>query len=367
MRTQLFLIGGGHAHLTCISNIEKFKKRNADVTLISPLPYHYYSGMGPGMLGDIYSPQEIRFKIKEMVERSGARFVEDKVVKIDPIKQLLFLESGSNLNYDFLSINVGSKIYDNLVHSNSHIIPVKPIENLRKAKRAILDLDNKKDLNFCVIGGGAAGCEIAGNLWRLVNNYEINGNVTLISDTEILATYPEKVRNLTLQSFQERGIIVNENQEVEKIEDNVVFLDNGRSILSNMSFLATGVQPNNIFGESGIPIDGEGAMIVNNHLQSIKYGNIFGGGDCINLKTKKLDKVGVYAVRENPILFHNILSSLKGKELKKFKPQSKYLLILNLGEGKGIAWRGKLAFNGKLAFRLKNYIDSRFMKKFQIS
>ena len=49
MGKKLVFVGGGHAHLTSLKNLSAFRKRGHDVFLVGPSPYHYYSGMGPGM------------------------------------------------------------------------------------------------------------------------------------------------------------------------------------------------------------------------------------------------------------------------------------------------------------------------------
>ena len=77
--------------------------------------------------------------------------------------------------------------------------------------------------------------------------------------------------------------------------------------------------------------------------------------------------MGVYAVREAPILFRNLKASLAGTNLVTFKPQKRYLLIFNLGDGTGIFVRSGLVWKGKLAFFIKNRIDKGFMSKFQFS
>jgi hypothetical protein len=67
---------------------------------IGPSPYHYYSGMGPGLLSGIYRAQDARFHVKRMAEDRGATFVEDKVIKISPGQRTLNLESGKQVSYD---------------------------------------------------------------------------------------------------------------------------------------------------------------------------------------------------------------------------------------------------------------------------
>ncbi|MGD1987315.1 MAG: hypothetical protein PVF30_12555 [Desulfobacterales bacterium] len=47
--------------------------------------------------------------------------------------------------------------------------------------------------------------------------------------------------------------------------------------------------------------------------------------------------------------------------------QDTYLLICNLGNETGIFYRGKWVLKGRLIFVLKDYIDQKFMRKFQVS
>jgi len=59
MKKHLVLVGGGHAHMVTLANIGRFVEKGYRVTVIGPSEYHYYSGMGPGMLGGTYSPDQI--------------------------------------------------------------------------------------------------------------------------------------------------------------------------------------------------------------------------------------------------------------------------------------------------------------------
>ncbi|MBS1234899.1 MAG: hypothetical protein H6R43_615, partial [Nitrospirae bacterium] len=68
MKKHLVFVGGGHAHLTALLHLKDYVDCGHRVTLISPSDYHYYSGMGPGMLSGIYRPQEIRFHVKKLAE-----------------------------------------------------------------------------------------------------------------------------------------------------------------------------------------------------------------------------------------------------------------------------------------------------------
>jgi NADH dehydrogenase FAD-containing subunit len=367
---KLVFVGGGHAHLTCLRNLHEFGKVGHKITLISPSPYHYYSGMGPGMLSGIYRPQEARFNIRKMAEAGGATFTEGKVVRIDPNRRLLFLASGEEIPYDVVSFNTGSDVPMELLTSMSHdnIFPVKPVINLLKARQTILNvLREGRRPNFVVVGGGAAGLEITANLWRLVHEAHGIGKIAHIAGKRLMSGAPERVRDLATNSFSKRGVEVIEGSYVKTVEPETVVLSDGRRLPVDYVFMAVGIKPSSLFKDSGMPTGRDGELLVKTSLQSVAHPEIFGGGDCISLQGHDLAKVGVYAVRENPILYHNLHVALEGGTMKPFIPQKIYLLIFNMGNGKGIFWKKNWVWDGRLAFLLKDYIDRSFMKKFQVS
>lgn len=368
MGKDLVFVGGGHAHLTALVNLQDYIGRGHRVTVVSPIIRHYYSGMGPGMLSGIYAPHEIRFNVKKLVEDRGAQFVLGKAIRVDPDNRILHLGDGKELSYDAISFNTGSFVPLDLIKgSTENVYPVKPIVSLFKAKRAILDSIAHGSPHLVVLGGGPAGLELTGNIWRLVRNNGGNARITLVTGRKILPECVDKARKIARASLARRDIEVLEGVRVDRVEDGNVFMTDGKSIPYDLVFPAVGVKSYSIFQDSGLPMAHDGAMLVNNHLQSVAYPNIFGGGDCINLETFKLDRVGVYAVRQNPILYKNLMATLEGGELETFTPQPTYMLIFNMGDDTGIFVRKSWVWSGRLAFLLKDYVDRKFMKTFQVS
>lgn len=371
MGKHLVFVGGGHAHMTSLKNLGYFTSRGHRVTLISASPYHYYSGMGPGMLSGIYHPREVRIHVRKLVEDRGAAFIEARAVRVDPDTRLLFLDSGEEVHYDLVSFNTGSDIPIGLLTDtpDEHLFPVKPVIRLFKARHAILKAirEGGKTLRFAVVGGGPAGVEISANLLRLLLENRGKGEITLIAATHILDGAPDKARRLALDSLTRRGVKIIEERPVKAIEKRMIRFNNGEEIPVDFAFLAIGIRPSGLFRASGLPIAPDGGLLVNACLHSVAHPDIFGGGDCISLEGRPLAKVGVYAVKENPVLFRNLAAALDGGAMKTFAPQSHFLLIFNMGNGRGIYWKRNWVWEGRFAFLLKNYLDTRFMKAFQVS
>ena len=368
MGKHLVLVGGGHAHLTVLTHLGCYVGRGHRVTLISPCGYHYYSGMGPGMLSGCYEPRQVRFNIRRMVQERGGQFIETSVTAVDPAAQKLYLDNDAPVSYDITSFNVGSVVPTaELGATDEHIFAVKPVINLCKARNLILRQTSKGITRVVVAGGGPAGVEIAANAWKLLNENGTTPAVTLVAGNHLLRGVPARAKHLAVASLAARGITVLEGTRVHSFENRCAALTDGRSIPFDFAFVAVGVRPPALFRESGIAVGQDGGMLVNGYLQSTAHPQLFGGGDCITVEGPTVAKVGVHAVRQNPILKHNLQVALDGGEKKRFVQTPNYMLIMNMGDNKGIMWRQGLVLNGGLAFLLKDFIDRRFMKKFQVS
>ena len=368
MGKHLVLVGGGHAHMTVMLNLQSYIQRGHRVTLIGPSAYHYYSGMGPGLLAGTYRPQDVRFHIKKMAEDRGAVFVRDTVVRIDAGKKVLLLKSGGEIAYDVVSCNTGSTVpTEEAIVGGDNIFTVKPIENLIKAQQMIAAGMRSAKARFLIVGGGAAALELSGNLWRLVQQTDTSAAITVCGGRNFLAAMPTKAQRYARESLAARNIEIIEGARVNRLEGGIAILENHSEIAFDLALVAWGIEPSHLFRESGLPIGTDGGLLVNAYLQSVAYPEIFGGGDCICFEKRPLDKVGVYAVRQNPVLHHNLMAALEERSLQAFDPQDVYLLIYNLGNRTGIFYRGNWVWNGKPVFYLKDYIDRKFMQKFQVS
>ena len=352
--------------MVTLKNLHSFIEKGHKVTVIGPSKYHYYSGMGPGMLGKTYTPDDIRFATEHVVTKQGGNFVLDKVIKIDPASKTVFLENGEPISYDVLSCNAGSYVsWDQVTGEQTDIFSVKPIETLFMAQARVLELVSQKKITVGIVGGGPSSLEIAGNIWQLARDHgKYMPSINIFAGSRLMSRFPEKIRNMAYKSLRKIGAKIIEQDYSKEIRTGRITLESGAVHEADIIFLAVGVKPSTIFKESGLPIGPDNGLLVNKYLQCTEYPEIFGGGDCIYFQDQPLDKVGVYAVRENPVLYHNLMATLEGDELHPFDPGGSYLLIFNVGGGKGILGKNSLIFDGRLAFMIKDYIDRKFMKEF---
>jgi NADH dehydrogenase FAD-containing subunit len=367
MKKRLVLIGGGHAHMVTLANLATIIENGHGVTVIGPSEFHYYSGMGPGMLSGTYRPEEIRFATRHMVEKQGGTFLPGKAATIDPEKKVVTLETGDTVPYDVLSCNAGSHVPKPAIEGDfADIFTVKPIERLMEAKSRLVDHFGHHSPDVVIVGGGPSSAEVAGNVWQLATaTGGYMPRITVCAGSVFMSGFPASVRRKISSVLSRREITIREGVYVKSISHDTINLDNGDTLPADFIFLALGVKPSTIFADSDIATGPDGGLRVNRFLQSTQHPDIFGGGDCIFFQDQPLDKVGVYAVRQNPVLLHNIVAQLNGGDLIPFDPGGDYLLIFNLGGGEGVLKKRWLEFSGRPAFFIKDYIDRKFMKDFQ--
>jgi NADH dehydrogenase FAD-containing subunit len=364
---HLVLIGGGHAHMVTLANLHTFVERGHQVTVIGPSDHHYYSGMGPGMLGRTYTPAEIRFATRHVVETQGGSFIRDEAVQILAAEKKVQLASGKTVGYDVISFNAGSHVprFD-LPEEAQDVYAVKPIERLMEAQARILELTAQKKIAIGVLGGGPSSAEVSGNIWQLVQKAGATmPQITIFAGQRFMSRFPDNVRAKVERSLTRRGIEIHTGGYVQSVQPGMVTLESGETRPLDFIFLAVGVKPNSIFTDSGLATGPDGGLRVNEFLQSVDHPEMFGGGDCIYFEKQPLDKVGVYAVRQNPVLYGNLMAALEGAPLQPFDPGGDYLLIFNMGGGAGVLRKRWLLLDGKVAFIIKDYIDRKFMQKFQ--
>jgi len=360
-RPRLVLAGGGHAHLYTLRRTPALVGGGFDVTLVNPSPYLWYSGMATGAISGDYPPEAHRLDVRTLVERGGGRFVEGRVERFG--EGYLILEGGEGVPFDAASATLGSETpIPAFARGAGGVVRSKPIEALGEVRERLLGAGQARVL---VVGGGAAGCEISSNLVTLLERDSTDGCVTLIErEPSLLPEAPPGAGSALRARLEERGVEVLLGCSVASLEEGVARLEDGRELPYDLVVMATGVAPpSGVFRASGLPVGEGGGLWVDASLRSLGNGRLFGGGDSISFRGTGLPKLGVFAIRQGPVIHHNLKAVVTGEPLKEFRPQKRYLYVLNLGDGMGLAVYGGLWWRSRLAHRLKHVIDTRFVER----
>lgn len=369
--TDLVLIGGGHSHLFVLKNFAMHPLAGVRLTLISRDVHTPYSGMLPGFIAGHYSYDEAHIDLLPLARYAGAGFIHDEIIGLDADLRRLKFAHRPTLDYDLLSINIGSRpASPPAVAADIHQFAVKPvdrfIESWARLERHLLASD--EDFHLAIIGGGAGGVELALSLDYRARQLQAGGSrlrLSIVTDREqLLPGHNARVRRIFDRILEQRAIRVIYNCAVTGFKDGLLQAGQATALTSDAAIWATHAAPAGWLRESGLQLDDKGFIAVNPCLQSESHADVFAAGDIAAVGAFPRPKSGVFAVRQGLPLARNLKRRLRGQTLKPFKPQRQFLSLVSSGERHAVASRGPWALQGKWCWRLKDRIDRKFMSRF---
>lgn len=367
---RVVLVGAGHVHLEILRRLATGDVRPFQTTIISLEERHFYSGMTPGYLAGQYSYDDLTSHVPSIARRAGADCVLGRAVGLDPQRRVVQLEDGRDIDYDIASLNIGSLLFGGGGELTRHAELIKPLHRAERVKEKIDELANRdpdRTASVVVVGAGAAGIEIAFAIAAVLDRANCPREVAVVdAQDHILGGYSPAFRRRTEEVLRAKKIQLILERRVDEVGPAEVGLSDGLRLPSDLTIWLTGPRATSWLAETGLPTDSQGFLLIEDTLRSLDDPRVFAVGDCGTLEPyPETPKAGVYAVREAPILWHNLVASVTGEPLQKFVPQQGFLSILNSCDGKALLRYKKLVSWSRWAWWLKDWIDRRFMEKYQ--
>jgi pyridine nucleotide-disulfide oxidoreductase family protein len=364
---RLLLVGGGHAHLAVLDLLARSGAKDLDVVLISPSPWQYYSGMLPGWIAGLYRLEECRIGLPALASRARVRFVQGAVVGMDADRRQVRLSGSETLSYDILSLDVGSETDCSwLAELGDRLIAIKPLHEFQSAWEKVLKAARQcAHYHLIVVGGGAAGVELAMAAHMALRRECVASQVTLIAgDAGVLPDHGHSVQRRVKSALQRLQIKVFD-RFAAGVEGGVL-LGDGHHLQADHVIAATGALAPGWLARSGLSLDSRGYVAIDACHQSSSHKNIFAAGDICSRTDVRLVRSGVHAVHAGPILARNLLAAMENLPLKPYIPRRRSLYLLASGDGRAVASWGPLSAEGAWVWRWKDRIDRHFIRQFSL-
>lgn len=381
-RHTIVLLGVGHTNAHVLRMWKMQPISNANLVCVSNFPVATYSGMLPGVLSGQYSPQQMEIDLVRFCATAGARLIVGEVTGLDRGNRRLEFADRPPLHYDLLSIGIGSRpSFEGVsVESDRLLIAVKPMQTfLDRMLARLSDLsqqDSSAPPTISIVGGGVGSIEIAFCLHQRL--HRVNDNtvetppltnpprIQLITASEtlgdgLLSSTQRRVRN----ELQSRGVEILTGKRVTRIAEDALVFDSGERTSAGLVIWATHAAPLPLLSKLDLETDSDGFLLTRPTLQCVNDDHVFAVGDTGTIQGSRTAKAGVFAVRQGPVLWNNLNRSVWHPPLEEYYPQSGFLKLINTGDGKAIGEYKGIGFYSRWAWKLKDWIDRRFMAKYQ--
>ncbi|WP_347102553.1 FAD-dependent oxidoreductase [Streptococcus anginosus] len=283
---KIIIVGGVAGGMSAATRLRRLKE-DAEIIIFEKGPFVSFANCGLPyyVSGEIANREDLLVQTPESLK---ARFRLDvrpfhEVTAISPDQHIVTVRhDGKEFteSYDKLILSSGAKPF------------VPPIEGLETAEntytlRNVPDLDEimlaleKEPKEAVVIGAGFIGLEMAENLRKR------GLNVTIVEKApHVLPPLDEEMAAFVQAELVKNGIQVITSQSATRFEDKgkVIVLENGQKIVSDVTILSVGVQPENALAQvAGIELGLRGGILVNERYETSQP-DIYAVGDAIVVK-----------------------------------------------------------------------------------
>jgi NADH:quinone reductase (non-electrogenic) len=340
--THVVILGVGFGG---IGALKKLRDAEVRITIIDKHDYHTFQPLLYQVATDELGPTEVGFPVRELLHgHKNITFHQTTVQSIDLARKQVTVEGAAPIQYDYLVLALGAMV--NFFHTpgaDQHAFPLYTMEDAIRLKEHILKTLEAADknpalmddgaLNFCVVGGGPTGVELAGALSELLStelkadypNLPVEQAQVLLYEhaPNLLGTFAPRLESYAQKALEERGVKVVTGTGVAKVGPASIDLSNGTTVKTHTTVWAAGLQATPVVNSLGIELAHGGRIPVGPDLQVKGHPGVFAIGDIAAMTDGKTGKVlpglGATALQAGRHVGETIKQLLDGKPVKPFE------------------------------------------------
>ena len=293
---KILILGGGFAGVRAALTLSAARLPDAKIILVSDKPhFEYHPALYRLVAG--HSPLEVCIPLSQIFAGKNVEVLEDKIISVSLKDRTAASGSDVTYRFDYLILALGSETsYFNIPGLKERSFGMKSITEALRLKRHLHEmfeiksedaLEKVKNAHFVVVGGGATGVELAGELAvyidRLAAQHQFDASFVTIDlieaaprlvpmmPPEFSAALERRLRSLGVNIFLNRALMKEEVDEV---------LLKDMDMKTKTVIWTAGVKTNELYGQiAGLPLDKKGRVAVNEDLTVPGLSNVFVVGD----------------------------------------------------------------------------------------
>ena len=283
---KIIIVGGVAGGMSAATRLRRLME-DAEITIFEKGPFVSFANCGLPyyVSGEIANRDNLLVQTPESLK---ARFNLDvrpfhEVISISPEEHTVTVRhDGKEFteSYDKLILSPGAKPFVPTIEGLAEAKNVYTLRNVPDLDEIMAALDNYPK-EAVVIGAGFIGLEMAENLAKR------GLQVTIVEKApHVLPPLDQEMAAFVQAELVKNSVRVITSQYAVRFEDqgNIIVLENGQKIASDLTILSVGVEPENGLAKvAGIELGLRGGILVDEHYETSQK-DIFAVGDAIVVK-----------------------------------------------------------------------------------
>jgi NADH:ubiquinone reductase (H+-translocating) len=357
---KICILGSGYAGLFCAANLlADYDNRNKyKIIIFDQNPYHQLLQQIHLVSANIKKPKDISFSIYDLM-KDDIKFYKELVVGVNLDKQNIFTANNTEYDFDYVIIALGSSnAFFGLKGAKEYSQSFRSLDDAIKLQKKI---QNLKDYNIIICGGGATGISLAG---AISETSKENLNITIVeAQSDILPGWNPKLVEAIKKFLIKNKINLITNNPIKEVYPSSVLLGDGTIIENSLSIWTAGVKGSDIQIIPQVKKTRSNRIIVNKLSQIEGYTNAFAVGDisAFTLDNGQISpQLAQFAVRQAMNIAKNILRKEKGEKMVEFHYEQ-HGSILSLGN-RCIGMINGIIISGSLCQYVEDFLIDNYIK-----
>lgn len=368
---HIVIIGAGFAGLETARGLAKAPVR---ITLIDKNNHHLFQPLLYQVAIAGLLPSQIAHPVRTIFRRQkNLTFQMGEVTEINLNEKFVRL-NGSVIAYDYLVVAAGARTnFFGFETLEKHGLQLKDIETAVKTRNHLLSMfeqashegdaeKRKAMLTFVIVGGGPTGVETAGALAELITHVMRKDFprldlkearvILLEAGASLIASYPDELRQATLQLLQNKNVDVRLNTKMLDFNGQRVTLGDGSVIETQTLVWTAGAKAAEIIETLPAEKASMGRVRINPTLNLPQFPEAFVIGDAAFLANgngQPLPMLSTVAIQQGQAAAKNIKLMMEGKEPIAFHYKDPGLLA-TVGRNAAVARIFGISFSGFIAW-----------------
>ena len=380
---KLLILGGGFAGLDVARAIGRSREARGfwDTLLVDKENFFQFNPLLPAVAVGAVETRHIVYPLREMSRHRHIRFHKNKAERIDLERRCVQFRNGIDEDFDTLVIAVGSTtnhfgVPGAAEHTRSFktihdamTLRARVVELFEMAEQAGSDAQRRRLLSFVIIGGGVTGVEVAAELIEMAREtllpkypalHPSHLSVTVVEGHERLVSAARPEHSEYVRRFLEhRGIRLELNARVTRVEEKRVHLGDGRQIEGFTLLWTAGVTPPPLVRGLPVSFHKDGRVLVDAELRALDAGgqpleDVYVIGDCAaspRADGRFQPQLSQTAIAMGAHVGETLVRRAKGQSRRAFDFHDKGYII-SLGKHSSVLELFGVPLSGKLAWLL---------------
>jgi NADH:ubiquinone reductase (H+-translocating) len=358
-RTKILIIGGGFGGLSVARGLARALRGIEDVgvAMVDRMNYTTFWPMVPSVIPSNAEVRHVAQSLRRILKPLGVEYFQDEVVGVD-FGARRVKTAGRDYPYDYLVLAPGSRTtYFGTPGAEGNAMDVKGLRDALRVRNHVIDCfeeaehleDQAPDdlLTFVVVGGGPTGVETAADTHDLIfdvleddyPNVDFDRVRVVLANAgdQILKDLDSSLVNAARRRLASQRIEVINDAKVEEVRSDAVVISDGRTIPTQTTVWAAGIEPPPLVGDLDVQKDHRGRIFIDQYLRVKGRPRVYAVGDCTSIQYDgpPVPALAQAAEQEGKTAASNVVAEIKNQAPVAFRYRSVGQLV-DLGEGSAL-------------------------------